>query len=137
MDYEVLLLGAAKTGKTTWLRHVVHGESPKGDYCPSSEVNVEELRLQTTLGPITLQIFDLPANLQNRSDHYLHAQGVIYMHDLLDPRTRQAIEEYYREVRRKLGLIPSLVMSKQNAGMDQLADLVREMTGQSDLELVE
>ena len=97
--FKVCLIGAAKTGKTTFLLRHQKGEFRR-DYIPTRNADVVSLNLSTNVGQFTLNVWDIGGDPHFEGlgqGYYIQADAALIFcdpHDL--KKTSQLIKDFHQ-----------------------------------------
>ncbi|KAK5580953.1 hypothetical protein RB653_000980 [Dictyostelium firmibasis] len=119
---KVLLLGDGGVGKTTFVRRHQTGEFEK-NYIPTLGVEVKKLKFPTTLGEISLEIWDVAGQERFggiRDGYYIGAECAILMFDVSSRVTYKNIPTWDRDIKRVIGCdIPVVLCGNKVDLMDR------------------
>ena len=110
MEFKIVLVGSANSGKTTYITRLLTGEFNK-TYIPTLGVDVHPLTFNTTKGYITFNVWDCAGEERFgglRDGYYLGAKGCIALFDLTRPATIERTLTLQANVIQSNGPIPTI-----------------------------
>lgn len=114
--YKVVLVGDGGVGKTTFTKRLNTGNFELR-YLPTIGVEVSKLSLKTTLGDITLGIWDCAGQEKFgglRDGYYVKADAAIIMFDVGSATSFKNVKTWYMDVRRVCPDIPVFIVGAKS-----------------------
>lgn len=146
--FNVCVIGAADTGKSTWVKRIVNAEY-EPEYNPTIGVEVYPVKFETNHGTFTIHFWDTAGNPKFgglREGYYKLADGAIYFRS----KNHQTLRQYREE---RPGTPMCMVTGKADLPVNKLVGfplssrsclnlykpvetLLRKFTGYEDLKIV-
>ncbi|EOA14485.1 hypothetical protein CARUB_v10027700mg, partial [Capsella rubella] len=117
--FKLLIVGDGGTGKTTFVKRHLTGDSDEQNYDPTVGVEIHPLDLFTNRGKIRFECWDTAGEKKNaglKDAHYIHGQCAIIMFDVTARVTYPSIDKWYRDLRRACGNIPIVLCGNKVDG---------------------
>lgn len=114
--FEVVLIGNAGVGKSSFVKRLVQGNFVVETYKPTHGADVTSIVIQTSVGPILFQVWDTAGAEKNgglRDAYYIGTHGAILMYEISQKLSYTALDEKYKDLQRVCEGIPTVVAANK------------------------
>jgi len=115
LEFKLILVGDGGVGKTTLVKRHMTGEFQK-KYIPTLGVEVNRVRFMTNCGPIIFNVWDTAGQEKFgglRDGYYVRSDCAIVMFDVTSRTTYQNVPNWFQDVQRAVGKIPSVLVGNK------------------------